>query len=81
MGDSVPIPPPGFERLSIEEKIEYVQSLWDRIAADVDSVPLAEWQKQLLDERLKDHDDNPGSGIPWSQVRAGVLRKLGKRGA
>jgi putative addiction module component (TIGR02574 family) len=81
MGNPVPIPPPGFERLSIEEKIEYVQSLWDRIAADVDSVPLAEWQKQLLDERLKDLDDNPGSGIPWPQVRAGVLRKLGKRGA
>lgn len=81
MGDPVPIPPPGFEGLSIEEKIEYVQSLWDRIASDVDTVPLADWQKQLLDERLKDLEENPGTGIPWSQVRAGVLRKLGKRGA
>ena len=81
MGNRVPIPPPWFEGLSIEEKIEYVQSLWDRIASDVDSVPFPDWQKQLLDERLKDLEENPGAGIPWSQVRAGVLRKLDNRGA
>ncbi|MFQ5739394.1 MAG: addiction module protein [Acidobacteriota bacterium] len=81
MGNAIPIPPPGFEGLSIEEKIEYVQSLWDHIASDVETVPLADWQKQLLDERLKDLEENPKAGIPWSQVRAGILRKLGKRGA
>ena len=81
MSNPVPIPPPGFEGLSIEEKIEYLQSLWDRIASDVDPVPLLDWQKQLLDERLKDFEENPGAGIPWSQVRVGVRRKLGSRGA
>ena len=81
MSNPVQIPPPGFEGLSIEEKIEYVQSLWDHIAADVDTVPLADWQKQLLDDRLRDLERNPEAGIPWSQVRARVLRKLGKRGA
>ena len=81
MGNPLPIPPPGFERLSTEEKIEYVQSLWDHIASDVVAVPLADWQEQLLDERLKDLEENPDSGIPWSQVRAGVLRRLGKSGA
>ncbi|NIR43949.1 MAG: hypothetical protein GWN53_06040 [Gammaproteobacteria bacterium] len=81
MADPVPIPPPGFEGLSIEEKIEYVQSLWDHIASDVEKVPLADWQKQLIEERLKDLEDNPDSGIPWSEVRADLLRKLSKRGA
>ena len=81
MGNPVPIPPPGFEGLSVEEKIEYVQSLWDHIASNVDVVPLTEWQERLLDERLRDLDENPESGVPWSQVRAGVLRKLGKSGA
>ena len=81
MGGPVQIPPPEFEGLSIDEKIEYVQSLWDHIASDVETVPLANWQKQLLDERLKDLEENPEAGIPWFEVRAGVLRKLGKRGA
>ena len=81
MSNALPIPPPGFEGLSTEEKIEYVQSLWDHISSDVDTVPLAEWQKQLLDDRLADFERNPNSGIPWATVRAGILRKLGKNGA
>ena len=81
MGKPVPIPPPGFEGLSAEEKVEYVQSLWDHIASNIEALPLTDWQERLLAERLKDLDENPESGIPWSQVRAGVLRKLGKSGA
>ncbi len=33
MSQTLPIPPPGFEALSLEEQIDYVQSLWDDIAA------------------------------------------------
>lgn len=30
MTNPVPLPPPGFDALSVDEQIEYVQSLWDR---------------------------------------------------
>ena len=33
MANPVPLPPPGFDDLSVDEKIDYLQSLWDRIAA------------------------------------------------
>ena len=33
MPKPVPLPPPGFDDLSVDEKIDYLQSLWDRIAA------------------------------------------------
>ena len=39
MAHSLPLPPTGFDALSVEEQIDYVQSLWDRIAATVDQVP------------------------------------------
>jgi putative addiction module component (TIGR02574 family) len=79
MGDALPLPPPGFDGLSTEEKIEYVQALWDHISSDAEKVPLSEWQKQLLDERLADFEKNPDLGVPWSQVRANALRKLDKK--
>ena len=71
MGNPVPIPPPGFDGLSAEEN-EYVQSLWDHIASNADTVPLTDWQAQLLDERLKALDENPESSVPWSEVRGGI---------
>jgi hypothetical protein len=34
---------PGFDDLSVEEKIDYLHSLWDRIAATPETVPVSEW--------------------------------------
>jgi putative addiction module component (TIGR02574 family) len=79
MRNALPLPPPGFDGLSPEEKIEYVQALWDHISSDIDKVPLTQWQERLLDERLEDLKKDPDGGVPWSEVRAGVLRRLGKK--
>ena len=80
MAKPVEVPPPGFEELSIEEKIDYVQSLWDHIAADADTVPLTEWQRKVLDQRLADFEKDPDSGIPWEEVRDRLRSKLGGGG-
>jgi hypothetical protein len=32
MNRSLPIPPPGFDELPTDEKVRYVETLWDRNA-------------------------------------------------
>ena len=68
MGQSLPMPPPGFDDLPVEDQIDYIQSLWDRIATAADQVPLQEWQRRVLAERLTAHraacEDSPS----WSEV-------------
>jgi len=76
MSNTVPIPPPGFDDLSAEEKIEYVQSLWDRIAATPEQVAVPQWHQDVLDERLKDADANPDRGESWEVVRERLRDKL-----
>ena len=71
-------PPPGFDDLSIDEKIDYVQKLWQHVEADANSLPLTESQKQILDERLADLENNPAASIPWSQAHADLLRRISK---
>ena len=39
MPRALPLPPPGFDDLSVEEKLGYVQSLWDRITTRPEEVP------------------------------------------
>jgi len=80
MEKPVRLPPRGFEDLSVEEKIDYVQSLWDHIAADVNTVPLTEWQKQVLDKRLAAYEKNPDAGVPWEELRERLRRKLASGG-
>lgn len=62
--------------LSIEEQIDYVQSLWDRIAATPGQVPVPEWHQAILAERLKDYDATPDAGESWDVVRKRLRAKL-----
>lgn len=68
--------PPEFESASKDERIAYVEALWDRIAQEPDTVPMPERHKQVLDERLDAYRANPQAGRPWSEVRDGLLDKL-----
>jgi putative addiction module component (TIGR02574 family) len=54
--------------LSVEDQVDYVQSLWDRIAAGVDQMPLHQWQAELLEERLQRHREDPDAAQPASEV-------------
>lgn len=76
MAKPVPLPPPGFDELSVEEKIDYLQSLWDRIAASPDAIPLPDWHREILDERLKELEANPDAGDSWDAVQERLRGKL-----
>jgi putative addiction module component (TIGR02574 family) len=79
MTNPVPLPPPGFDALSVDEQIEYVQSLWDRIAATPKQVPVPEWHREILDERLRDYEADPEAGESWDVVRERLHDKLRQR--
>ena len=79
MSKPVPVPPPGSDDLSVDDQIAYVQSLWNRIAATPDHVPVPEWHREVLDERLKVDKQNPDAGTSWDVVRERLRRKLRQR--
>ncbi|WP_342350091.1 addiction module protein [uncultured Nitrospira sp.] len=79
MSKIIPTPPSGFDDLSVEEQIDFVQSLWDRIASTPEQVPVPEWHRQILLERLEAYRANPTAGRPWEDVRADIDRKLRDR--
>lgn len=68
--------PPEFDSVPKDERIEFVQELWDRIAADPERVPLPSEHEQILDKRLNAYRANPKPGRPWSEVRDELLSKL-----
>ena len=79
MGSPLKAIPPEFESLSLEERIRYVQDLWDYITNDSPSIPVPEEHKRVLDERLKAYRENPDAGRPWGEVREELLDKLRER--
>jgi len=65
-----------FNRLSVSERIQLVEDLWDSIAASGADVPLPAAEIQELDRRLDDLEANPGTGVPWDEVRARIEERL-----
>ena len=78
MARPIPNPPPGFDDLSVDEQIEYLQSLWERIAADGDKVPVPAWHAEIIRRRIAELEADPDSVVPWDQAKAEIERRLGK---
>jgi putative addiction module component (TIGR02574 family) len=60
-------------KMSVSERIQLVEDIWDSIAADPGSLPLTEEQRAELHERIDQAEANPGQGRVWSEVRERLL--------
>jgi putative addiction module component (TIGR02574 family) len=59
-------------KLSLAERIQLVEDIWDSIAESPEALPLTAAQEAELDRRLADHEANPESGRSWEEVRASL---------
>ncbi len=55
--------------LSISERIQLVEDIWDTVAEVPEEVGLTDEQKAELDRRLDAYHQNPDEGSPWGMVR------------
>jgi putative addiction module component (TIGR02574 family) len=63
--------------LSIPERIQLVEEIWDTIAAEADTVELTEEEKRIIDERLEAYHRNPKAGFPWESVYQKLIKRNG----
>ena len=63
-------------KLSIDERIHLVQTIWDSIATDTEASEISEEHKEILDERLMAHKNNPDDVLSWGEVKKSVKKIL-----
>jgi putative addiction module component (TIGR02574 family) len=68
--------PPGFDELPVEEKIAYVQALWDIIAAEAEAAPVPGWQQALLEQRLAEARSDASVVRSWPEVQEELRTRL-----
>lgn len=61
-------------KLSVAERIQLVEDIWDTIGASPDDIPVTQALKHELDRRLTLHENDP-QGRPWREV----IDELSKR--
>ena len=59
-------------QLSVAERIQLVEDIWDSIAQSPESLPLSEAEKAELDRRLDRYNQNPNEGIEWETLKGNL---------
>lgn len=57
-------------KLSVAERLELVEDVWDSIAVEGEDLPLPESHRQELARRRQEHRAHPEDIVPWEEVRA-----------
>lgn len=55
--------------------MDLIEQLWDSIADTTAELPIPQWHRDLLDQRLAAADEHPEQTIPWSDVRSSIRSK------
>ena len=79
MSQTLELPPPGFDSLSIEEQIDYVQSLWNHISARPEEIPVPDWHKKILAERVASHRSGEGEVKLWDEFEGELTEELDRQ--
>ena len=56
-------------QLSVAERIQLAEDLWDSILAEPDKLPLTDAQTQELDRRLEEYQAASTIGSSWEEIK------------
>lgn len=59
--------------LSVSERIQFAEDIWDSIATVSEAVHITEKQKEELNRRLEAYHRNPNLGSPWNEVKKRII--------
>lgn len=61
-------------QMSVAERIQLAEDIWDSIAAFPEAISITDTQKQELDRRLQAYAQNPNEGISWDELKEKVRK-------
>jgi len=61
--------------MSPEEKILFLEDLWESITTDESTIPVPDSHKFELDRRLRKYKSNPGDLLSLEELKAKVGRR------
>ena len=62
-------------KLSVPERIEMVEAIWDSIAESShgDNNPLTDEQEKEIERRIERHENGDGKTLSWDELKAKLM--------
>lgn len=69
--------PDEIRALTVEERLQLIEELWDSLdETDAEALPVPDWHRRAVSERLAAYERDPDAGRPWDEVKADILSRL-----
>lgn len=62
----------GIARLSVRERLELIDQIWDSLPESLEAQEVPEWHLVELARRRAEAEARPGEGRPWREVLAAL---------
>ena len=60
---------PPLDRMTVKEKLRAMEMLWDDLCRNEKQIPVADWQKELLDERQRQIEAGEAKFSDWESAK------------
>jgi putative addiction module component (TIGR02574 family) len=62
-------------QLDAAQKLELIGTLWDSLGDNPDALPMPEWHREILAERIAEADASPDDAVPLEEALARLRRQ------
>jgi putative addiction module component (TIGR02574 family) len=69
------VTPLEIDQMTIEEKLQTMEALWDDLCHNEETLPVHDWQKEILDERERLIKNGQAQFLDWEDAKKRIAKE------
>ncbi|MEK6334353.1 MAG: addiction module protein [Acidobacteriota bacterium] len=70
------VTPLAIDKMTIEEKLQTMEALWNDLCQHEEALPVHEWQKEILDERERQIEEGEAHFVDWEEAKKRIANEI-----
>ena len=70
------VTPLAIDKMTIEEKLQTMEALWNDLCQHEEALPVHDWQKEILDERERLIEEGEAHFVDWEEAKKRIAKEI-----
>lgn len=67
--------PLAIDKMTIEQKLQTMEALWDDLCQQEEALPVHDWQKEIIEERERLIKNGKAKFLDWDEAKKSINRE------
>jgi hypothetical protein len=69
------VTPLAIDKMTIEQKLQTMEALWDDLCQQEEALPVHDWQKEIIEERERLIKNGKAKFLDWEEAKKSINRE------